>query len=265
LSDLINSCRKIRAKVLELSNFSKSSHAGSALSCVEIISTIFWLKYKGRQPISKFVLSKGHAAMTLYSAALEFQLIQEEQLSSYLNDYSPFWGHPSVSENFDFIYWSTGSLGHGLPACTGFAYYEKYLQPEALPPQFVVAIVSDGELDEGSNWEALLFANHHQLNRLIVIVDFNKIQSFGRCDEIMSLEPLDQKIKAFGFHCVQMDGHDTNELLKTLQSHMQNPERPLFIIAHTVKGKGVPSIEDTLESHYKPITNDQLGSFNNEK
>ena len=162
MTELVETCRNVRERVLELSSRAKSAHAGSALSCVEILCGVFWLKYNERFPISKFVLSKGHAAMALYSTAVEFKLIDSTLLENYLEDNSPFWGHPSVSDKYEFIHWSTGSLGHGLPACTGFAYAEKYLIQKNKKINTVIAIISDGELNEGSNWEAIQFASHHK-------------------------------------------------------------------------------------------------------
>ncbi len=257
--------RKIRSTVLELSSKAKSAHAGSSLSCVEILCGIFWLRYRENFPISRFVLSKGHAAMALYSTALQFDLLKPSDLTRYLGDETKLWGHPSVSEEFDFIHWSTGSLGHGLPACVGFAYAEKYLEAKGGEPKKIVAVISDGELDEGSNWEALLFASHHKLDNLIVIVDYNKIQSFGRCEEIINLEPLITKFEAFGLNCVQVDGHNTETLVEQIKSFKSSQGHPFCIIADTIKGKGVPEIENTLESHYKPITSAQWETFQSEK
>lgn len=260
MSELVQLSQKIRSNVLELSHKAKSAHVGSSLSCVEILCSIFWLKYKAEFPISKFVLSKGHAAMGLYSTALEYGLLKASDLERYLGDETRLWGHPSVTKGFDFIYWSTGSLGHGLPACVGFAYAEKYLNSPQ-KDELVVAVVSDGELDEGTNWESFLFSSHHKLDNLLVIIDYNKIQSFGRCDEIIGLEPLMDKIKSFGYDCLRMEGHDPDKMVEAIQSMKTSNGKPKCIIADTVKGKGVPDIEDTLASHYKPITQEQLKRF----
>jgi transketolase len=219
--ELVEICKKTRTRVLELSNRAKSAHAGSALSCVEILCGVFWLKYNEKSPISKFVLSKGHAAMALYAAAVEFNLAEPSLLENYLQDNSPFWGHPSVSKKFEFIHWITGSLGHGLPACVGFAYAEKYLVNKTQDINAVIAVISDGELNEGSNWEAIQFANHHKLSNLIVIIDCNKIQSFGRCDEVIDLEPLEAKFESFGFKTSRLDGHNVSIILSQIRNHLK--------------------------------------------
>jgi transketolase len=232
---------------------------------VEILGSIFWLRYRENFPITKFVLSKGHAAMALYSTALQFNLLDSNVLEKYLGDETLLWGHPSVSKNFEFIHWSTGSLGHGLPACVGFAYAEKYLKKTSPEPGTVVAVVSDGELNEGSCWEALLFASHHKLDNLVIIVDYNKIQSFGRVDEVMALEPLVPKFEAFGLNCKRLDGHSPELIMTAIKESRAATGRPTCIVADTIKGKGVPDLEDTLESHYKPISNAQLETFINEK
>lgn len=274
---------RVRLNVLELSLAAKSAHAGSALSCVEILTSVFALRYRSKENIKKFVLSKGHAAMALYASALEFGLLDREILHRYLGDETRLWGHPSVSQGFEFIHWSTGSLGHGLPACVGFAYAEKFLldpedkasaksasesavksfdkRPEAAQ---VIAVISDGELNEGSNWESLMFAGHQRLNNLVVIVDYNKIQSFGRCKDVMDLEPLVEKFKSFGFECKHVDGHSVAELCQEIRKARMK-DRPTCLIADTVKGKGVPDIEDTVASHYKPITQAQLEAYKNAK
>lgn len=261
MSELTQISHKIRAGVLTLSNKAKSAHVGSSLSCVEILCSIFWLKYKEKFPISKFVLSKGHAAMGLYSTALQYDLLKPADLEKYLGDETRLWGHPSVTKGFDFIYWSTGSLGHGLPACVGFAYAEKYLNPPKKEADLIIAVISDGELDEGSNWESFLFSAHHKLDNLLVIIDYNKIQSFGRCDEIIGLEPLVDKIKAFGYECIRMEGHDPDKMVEAIRGFKSANGKPKCIVADTIKGKGVPEIENTLASHYKPITDEQLKRF----
>lgn len=265
MRDLSTTCSNIRLNILELSNKAKSAHAGSALSCVEILGSIFWMKYHEKYPISKFVLSKGHAAMALYATASEFELIDKSLLNRYLGDDTAFWGHPSVSEKFSFIHWSTGSLGHGLPACVGFAYAEKFLKKNKEPEQTVIAVLSDGELNEGSNWEAILFASHHKLNNLVIIVDYNKIQSFGRCSEVADLDPLNLKFESFCFNVHRVDGHNPNEIIEAIKNSQKQNKFPTCIIADTTKGKGVASIENTLESHYKPISNEQIEIYKNEK
>ena len=149
---------------------------------------------------------------------------------------------------------STGSLGHGLSMGCGMALAAK--RDNKNYRAFV--LMSDGELDEGSCWEPILFAPHHKLDNLVAIVDYNKIQSFGRTKEVLDLEPLAAKWNSFGWAVKEIDGHNVNEIEKALKAIPFRKQKPSCIIAHTVKGKGVSFIEDTLDSHYKNLTDEQL-------
>lgn len=241
----------IRKNILELSHNAKSAHVGSSLSCVEILDVVFDLSQKpGEFKECSIILSKGHAAMALYATAIEYGLLSAEIKNTYLKDGTQLWGHPSKSEKYPFINWSTGSLGHGLPSACGIAYARKYAKKDS---KLIVTILSDGELNEGSNWEAFLFAAHHKLNNIIVIIDYNKIQSFGRCDEVLGLEPLQDKFKAFNWDVFDLDGHNEEAIHKAITT---KSDKPKVIIAHTVKGKGITEYENTIESHYKPINPD---------
>jgi transketolase len=241
----------IRKNIIELSYAAKSAHVGSSLSCVEILDALFSLRTQsGKLNASTIILSKGHAAMALYAAAIEYDLLSSEHKTNYLQDGTSIWGHPSVNTKHPFIEWSTGSLGHGLPVACGMAYARKYTKKH----QNVAVIISDGELNEGSNWEAILFAAQHRLDNITVIVDYNKIQSFGRCDEVINLEPLTEKFKTFNWHVEEVDGHNITDLTREL---VRENSKPKIIVAHTIKGKGITEYENRLESHYKPI-NEEL-------
>lgn len=254
----------IRKRILNMSYSAKSAHVGSALSCVEILTVLFYARHRQNVAIDKILLSKGHAAMALYATAAEFGLLSEDHLAVYLQDGTDLWGHPSYNEKFPFIEWSTGSLGHGLPVATGFAYAKTLAATTTVDYPRVNVVVSDGECDEGSVWEAALFAGHHTLSHLTAIVDYNKIQSFGRCEEVLNLEPFAQKWLSFGWHVEEVDGHDVSRLhhLLTQPNHTR---KPLCLLAHTVKGKGVKELENTVSSHYKPITQEQIKAFGDEK
>lgn len=255
--NLRSKCEEIRRTVLQLSFHARSAHVGSSLSCVEALAAIFALKRETKEfGNSTVILSKGHAAMALYATAIEFGELSREVVPNYLKDGTSLWGHPSVSEVNQFIQWSTGSLGHGFPVASGIAYARTYLKKDERP---VVVILSDGELDEGSNWEAALFAAHHKLANLTVIVDYNKIQSFGRCDEVMSLEPLADKWRSFGWDVQEVDGHDAEKMSTALLERPLN--QPRVVIAHTVKGRGVGEYEDRLESHYRPVSAEMLKKY----
>jgi transketolase len=253
-----------RERVLKMSTSAKSAHAGSGLSCVEILVCLFFQKYLLKRSVEKIILSKGHAAMALYAAAEQFGLIEASLLDNYLQDGSRLWGHPSKTSGFEWIEWSTGSLGHGLPAATGIAYAKKIQNPCLTNVDAVSVVISDGECDEGSNWEAALFAGHHKLSNLVVFLDYNKIQSLDFVANVMSLEPLTSKWLAFGWDCVEVDGHATEELVD-IWVRFANRQKPLCVICHTTKGKGVPDIENTVLSHYRPISAEQLERFSNAK
>lgn len=247
----------IRSRIVSMSKLAKSAHVGSALSCVEILYSLFDAQKRNSPSVDKIILSKGHAAMALYAVAESFGQISSEELDLYLQDGSKLWGHPSKKGSAG-VDWTTGSLGHGLAAGSGLAYRRQYLPKAEERPGLVTVVISDGECNEGSTWEAAMFANHHRLEKLVAVVDYNKIQSFGTVEEVMKLEPLVDKWKSFGWSVVEGDGHDLTFLRGSLRAKRTGP---LCVIAHTVKGKGIPSIENTLRSHYQPITEYQHLEF----
>jgi transketolase len=194
----------------------------------------------------RFILSKGHGCAALYAALAERGFFPLEQLATFYQDGSDLLGHASHT-HVPGVEVSTGSLGHGLPIATGMALVAK--RDEAKHRVFV--ILSDGECDEGSNWEAALFAGHHRLDNLVVIVDYNKIQSLGRVEEVLELDPLGAKWEAFRWNVVEIDGHDVAAVRAALAKIPANAGRPTCIIANTVKGKGVSFMEDDLLWHYR--------------
>jgi len=251
--------RSIRQRILSLSHAAKSAHVGSGLSCVEILYALFDAQKKKAPEIETIILSKGHAAMALYASLEAFEKIPSSELEVYLKNGTRLWGHPSKKSNFAGIDWSTGALGHGMPVTVGMAYAALHIdKSEAI----FTTVISDGECNEGSIWEAALFAGHHKLRNLVTIIDYNKIQSFGRISDVLELEPFAKKWESFGWWVSEVDGHDVSAIQKEL---LKDALRPKCIIAHTIKGKGVPSIENSLASHYKPITSEQLELFKNEK
>jgi len=198
--------------------------------------------------------SKGHACTALYAAlALRGFFDTHTLMRDFAMDGTYFTSH--ISHKIPGIELSTGSLGHALGVSCGSALAGKRRRQDYR----VYTIVSDGELDEGSNWEAILFAAHNKLSNLTMIVDFNKIQSFGTVADVMALEPLADKLRAFNWHVLEIDGHDHDALLQALaQSHSG---KPICIIAHTVKGKGVDFMEHKLAWHYKsPKGDDYLAA-----
>jgi transketolase len=194
----------------------------------------------------RFILSKGHGCAGLYAALAERGFFPLTWLESFYQNGGMLPGHVT-NTGIPGVEVSTGSLGHGLSIANGIALAGK----REGQPYRVFVLLSDGECDEGSTWEAALFAPHHQLENLIAIVDFNKIQSLGHVKDVLQLEPLDQKWKAFGWGVREIDGHDMKAILATLKSVPFAPDRPSCIIAHTVKGKGVSFMEDRLLWHYQ--------------
>lgn len=202
----------------------------------------------------RLLVSKGHGAAIVYAALAERGFLPLAELATYCQPGSPLTGHVNV--HVPGVDLSTGSLGHGLPVACGLALGAQRLGR----PWRVYTIVSDGEMDEGTTWEAALFAQHHRLDNLTVIVDYNKIQSFGRVSEVLEVEPLADKWRAFNWGVVEVDGHDTAALSATFAGLPLVPRRPSVIIAHTIKGKGVPFMEDALLWHYKSPDDAQLAA-----
>ena len=200
----------------------------------------------------RFVLSKGHATAILYAALAERGFFEIAALDQYCVDGSMLTGH--VSHGVPGVEVSTGSLGHGLPIAVGMALAARADRADWR----TYCLLSDGECDEGSNWEAIMFAGHHRLANLVAIVDYNKIQSFGRVDEVLSLEPLCDKWTSFGWRVSEVDGHDIGALETAFRDACADTERPTVVVAHTVKGRGVSFMESSLEWHYKPPSDCQL-------
>jgi transketolase len=193
----------------------------------------------------RFILSKGHGAAILYAVLAETGFFPVEQLEEFCLEGSALTGH--INHAVPGVEVSTGSLGHGLPMGCGMALAGRSDGADWR----AVVLLSDGELDEGSNWEAILFAAHHRLENLVAIVDFNKIQSFGSVKEVLNLDPLPAKWEAFGWGVAEIDGHDHGEIEKHLKAAPFQAGKPSVLIAHTVKGKGISFMENALPWHYR--------------
>lgn len=242
-------CRNLRLDVLEMLFRSKSSHIGSCFSCIEILATLY-LDVLNLEKIRKktldrdrFIMSKGHAAAALYALLSSLNFFPKENLYTFCQPGSLLFGHADF--RVEGVEYSSGSLGHGVSVGCGLALAEKR---ESLGYKTFV-LISDGELNEGSTWEGIMFAGHHRLSSLCIIIDENKIQSLGASAHILKLEPLKKKMENFGFECIECCGHSREELLHALS--FLNLERPKCIIAHTTKGKGVSFMENNLLWHYR--------------
>jgi len=253
---------EVRKHTLDMIYHAKASHIGGAFSMADILAVLYndILTLDTHDPSSpsrdRFLLSKGHACTSLYATLAIRGFFPVEELRSYSLDGSYFMSH--ASHKVPGVELSTGSLGHALPVACGIALAAKRTNK----PFHIYVLVSDGELDEGSNWEAILFAAHHRLSNLTCIVDYNKIQSFGRVEEVIGLEPLDKKMESFNWQVSQIDGHDHEQILS--QFTALKGDQPKCIIAHTVKGKGVDFMENDLQWHYKSPSPDQFTAAKNQ-
>jgi transketolase len=254
---------RIRRRVLTMICRAKSSHIGSVFSCVDVLAVLYdkILRVDPARPDwpgrDRFILSKGHACAGLYAALAERRFFPESWLNEFFADggrlagHATHWGVPGVEV-------STGSLGHGLSLGCGMALAGKRDRPSYR----VFVMLSDGECDEGSTWEAALFAPHHGLDNLVAIVDFNKIQSFGRVRDVLNLDPFAAKWESFGWSVREIDGHDYAQIEGALGTIPHRSGKPTCIVANTVKGKGVSFMEDKILWHYRcPDAEEQRLAF----
>ncbi|MES2619225.1 MAG: transketolase [Bacteroidota bacterium] len=247
----ITFAKEIRKAVLKLVYEAKASHIGGALSMTDLLAVLYSevLHIDPKNPLDRdrdrFLLSKGHACTALYATLALKDFFPLSELSNYSKDGSMLLSH--TSHKVPGVELSTGSLGHALSVACGISLAGKRNNNNFR----VYCLVSDGELDEGSNWEAILFAPHHQLSNLTLIVDYNKIQSFGTIDEVLKLDPLHKKFEAFGWRTLEIDGHNHDQINSSLARAKDETEKPTVIIAHTIKGKGINFMENKLLWHYR--------------
>jgi len=250
----------LRARAVRMVHKARASHLGSCLSMADILACLYWqvMKIDPANPVlpdrDRFILSKGHGAAILYAALAERGFFPIEELDTYCQSGARLNGH--ATSGVPGVEFSTGSLGHGLPVGCGIALARK----RAGLPGRTFVLLSDGELDEGSNWEAFLFAPQHHLDNLIAIIDYNKIQSFGRTKDVLDLDPLADKLRAFRWDVREVNGNDMQELCQTFNNLPIGSGRPIVILAHTIKGKGISFMEDQLIWHYKSPSDEQLAA-----
>ena len=245
----------LRRLVLEMAYAGKTVHIACAFSLIEIISTLYSQVLRYRADDARWterdylVLSKGHGVMALYAAFHQIGWLPREAIDQYFTDASIL--HGLSESHVPGLEATTGSLGHGLPIATGVALGFKRLSKS--DPKRVFCIVGDGEMNEGSMWEAVLFAAHHRLSNLTVVVDANGFQAMGRTEEVLGLEPFVKKFRAFGWDAVECDGHSVSALAREFEKAtgpQTERQRPRAIIARTIKGKGVSFMEDDNRWHY---------------
>lgn len=250
--------RSIRIETLKMISRSNSSHIGGAFSMADILAVLYGhvLRVDPQNPRweqrDRFLLSKGHACASLYAVLALRDFFDIKELETYAKDGSIFTSH--ASHKVPGVELSTGSLGHALPVACGMALAAKRHRQSWR----VFVVLSDGELNEGSNWESILFAPHHCLDNLVVVVDYNKIQSLGTVKEVLDIHPIEEKFQSFGWDTLRVDGHDCNALMLAFEKLPTTLGKPLAIIADTIKGKGVDFMENELLWHYKTPSEEQF-------
>ena len=249
---------QIRKNALQMVHAANASHIGGVLSIADILGVLYSTilsvrpdeaKWEGRD---RFILSKGHCCAGVYAALALRGFISPKELETYGRDGSRLMNH--ISHKVPGVEFSTGSLGHGLPFGVGKALAAKRKGAEWR----TFVLMSDGELDEGSNWEAFMFAAHHKLDNLVAIIDYNNMQSLTTVDNTLRIEPLADKLKAFGWSVREVDGHDHAAIASALNTIPWEHGRPSVLIAHTTKGKGVSYMENQVEWHYRSPNAEQL-------
>ncbi|HLB41633.1 MAG TPA: transketolase [Gammaproteobacteria bacterium] len=249
----------LRSKLVETSHRAEVPHLGSCLSCLDILVTLYWAVlridplYFDDPTRDRFILSKGHGAPALFQVLAMKSFFKEALLDSYHQDGSLFGEHP-LAYGVPGIEAATGSLGHGLSIGIGLALGARIRGIK----NRIYVLLSDGECNEGSIWEAALFASAKKLGRLVIIIDFNKWQATGRSEEIMAISPLKEKWHAFGWDAIEVDGHDMEALQRLLNKPVEDNQRPLSIVAHTIKGKGISFMEDNNNWHYRIPTKEEV-------
>ena len=261
LAELKSSATRVRRNVLKMIHNAKSGHPGGSLSGADILTVLYkkclnipkdWHKSAEFEQRDRFIMSKGHASPLLYAVLAEYGLIDETELITFRKINSRLQGHPSRGYVAG-IEASTGSLGQGLSLGCGIAMGLKLNNN----PAHVVVYLGDGELQEGSNWEAFMQASHRSLNNLIAIVDRNRLQIDGSTESIMALGDVSKKIESFGWETTEINGHEYNEIYETLE-YAKKSDKPFAIVANTIKGKGVSFMENQAGWHGKAPDDEQL-------
>lgn len=245
--------RRARRRLLQMHFESGVGHLGGNLSSIDAMLVVF---HEMLGEHDRFVLSKGHSAGALYTALWSAERLADDDLKTFHKDATLLAGHPPAS-GIPEIAFATGSLGHGLSLAAGTALGMRFNGSGGR----VICMTSDGEWQEGSTWEALIFAAHHRLSNLTVLVDHNGLQGFGGTNEVASMFPLWERLKGFDIELLVIDGHDLTAI-RTALTHTN--QRPTFVVMQTTKGKGVSFLEHRMDSHYLPVTPDQYARANAE-
>lgn len=264
IEDIQQRAKILRSRIIETSHKASMPHLGSCLSCVDILTVLYFsiLKIDPKNHTApdrdRFILSKGHGAPALFQVLAMRGFYPESWLDNYGEDGGIFAEHPPAPDYLAGIEAATGSLGHGFPMGVGMALAAR-IKKETYN---VYALLSDGECNEGSVWEAAMFAGGKKIDNLCVIIDFNKWQATDRSQDVMALDPLGDKWRAFGWNVFEVDGHDFDQLLNTFNRFPASNNKPTAIIAHTVKGKGVSFMEDDNNWHYRIPNKEEVEKAN---
>ncbi len=250
--DTVTLAKKIRLDALRMTSKGGSSHIGSVFSMADILAVLYGkiMNVDPKNPSweyrDRFILSKGHAGAGVYAALAESGFFPVERLDTHYQNGSFLSGHVS-HKGIPGVELSTGSLGHGQSVGAGMAFSAKLDDKN----HKVFVVMSDGENDEGSTWEAVLFAAHHKLDNLVIIIDYNKLQSMKATNETLNLEPLADKWTSFGWAVREVDGHNHDDMIKVFSNLPFEKGKPSCLIAHTVKGRGVSFMENNIVWHYR--------------
>lgn len=257
--DSVEFARQVRKLSIEMVHKAQASHIASALSICDLLAVmmtredIFYFPSARNEVRDRLLLSKGHACTALYSSLFLKGCFGRELLESYGTDMSPLMNH--ASHHVPGVEFSTGALGHALPVACGKALAAKLSNTN----WHNYAILSDGEMQEGSNWEAILFASHWKLDNLTAFIDFNNLQSLGSVDDTLSIRPLEEKFSSFGWDAFTIDGHDHCQIYDTILE-AKSSSLPTAIILNTLKGKGVSFMEGSVKWHYSAPNSNQAES-----
>lgn len=258
LSELKDIAKRIRKDIIRMSFRAQSAHTGGSLSCVEILTALYFCimkvfpKDSENKQRDRLIFSKAHDSKALYAVLCERGFFKQEVLLGYELNRGKLPTHPT-RHCVPGVEASAGSLGHGLSMAAGMAWVGK----KDRKSHKVFTILSDGECDEGSTWEAILFAGHHKLDNLIAIIDYNKLQCFGFTKDVLDLEPFAAKWQSFGWEVREIDGHNFKEIIDALTSVAYG--KPFALIAHTIKGfGGVEEHVNKISSQYKPPSEEEM-------
>jgi transketolase len=250
--------KELRRTVVDIISSERRGHFGPAMSSIEILRVLFddFLSFRATQPEwenrDRFILSKGHGCLSLYAILADKGFFSKKELLTFCSSNSPFGGHPDRAK-VPGVEASTGALGHGLPIGVGMAIAARLKKQD----HRIIVLTGDGEINEGSIWEAALSAAKHRLSNLTVFIDYNKFQSYGSTNQVLDLEPLADKWRSFGFAVEEIDGHNVKELQQLNSRLPLDTKKPTAIICHTIKGKGFHFAEAKIEWHHKSKISDE--------